>query len=682
MADLTGTDLAGKTVTTTDGVSVTYGPNGYPRMTIRPDGTTNYYDALGNQTNNVAEIEAAKSAINSQPNYNVPQTNTVSSAGPQPVNPATNVAALVEAGQTPQSALRTSIENPQLTTAQQFNAQAQAAEQNAIVQLTDAQIQLGKLTPGTEAYNQAQQSVTLLSAQADLAETTAQTARQNLITQATLAQDAGQITTLTPEEQPNLDRFNIVSSNNISSAAVVDDPFGQTGLDPETAIASAQALAIQDPFAQENASPEPLARTITVPGDYSVVPNNNGSFDVVETQTGVTVASGLDRNEASVFAYEQSQIDTGVEIPNPDAEEVPNQLSGPTDVEDPLSLYASQELDTTGTLAESLTAPNPYRERQAYDEDGNLNRGFTLDEDNNPVFVGYDFVEPATQASSDQSRAVAAAVSNARRQQTITNQNRQLNNLDWRVRLSLAANSNYLYNVQNADILNPLKPSNGVIFPYTPTISTSYKANYSPYDLTHSNYRGYFYQNSYTDNVTISATFTAQTTQEADYLLAVIHFFRSVTKMFYGQSPNLGSPPPRCFLTGLGEYQFNNHPVLVTAFNYNLPADVDYIRAGSSNNMQLNQNQLRNKQVETTNNSLRSVSRLANALLSTGRSLPKGAVSTRPVPVGPNTRNPTYVPTKMEISITLLPVQSRQRVSQEFNLQEFANGNQLKGGFW
>jgi hypothetical protein len=329
-----------------------------------------------------------------------------------------------------------------------------------------------------------------------------------------------------------------------------------------------------------------------------------------------------------------------------------------------------------------LTAPNPYRERQAFDEDGNLNPGFTLDEDNNPVFVGNDFVEPATQASAAQSRAVAAAVANARRQQTIADQNRQLNNLDWRVRLSLAANSSYLYNVQNAFILNPLKDSNGVIFPYTPTISTSYKANYSPYDLTHSNYRGYFYQNSYTDNVTITATFTAQTTQEADYLLAVIHFFRSVTKMFYGQSPNLGSPPPMCFLTGLGEYQFNNHPVLVTAFNYNLPADVDYIRAGSSNNMQLNQNQLRNKQVETTNNSLRSVSRLANALLSGGRSLPKGAVPTVPVPVGPNTENPTYVPTKMEMSITLLPVQSRQRVSQEFNLQEFANGNQLKGGFW
>jgi len=73
---------------------------------------------------------------------------------------------------------------------------------------------------------------------------------------------------------------------------------------------------------------------------------------------------------------------------------------------------------------------------------------------------------------------------------------------------------------------------------------------------------------------------------------------------------------------------------------------------------------------------------LANALLPSGKSLPKGATAQVPIPNNPNTDNPTYVPTKMEMVITLLPVQSRQRVSQEFNLQQFANGNQLKGGFW
>ena len=138
-----------------------------------------------------------------------------------------------------------------------------------------------------------------------------------------------------------------------------------------------------------------------------------------------------------------------------------------------------------------------------------------------------------------------------------------------------------------------------------------------------------------------------------------------------------------CFLTGLGDYQFNRHPVLVTQFSYNLPADVDYIRAGSSNNLQLNQNQLRNKQVETTNNSLRSIQRLIGAASGfNGKPLPVAATATVPTFNGPNTQNPTYVPTKMDIVITLLPVASRQQVSQVFNLQEFANGNQLRGGFW
>jgi hypothetical protein len=36
----------------------------------------------------------------------------------------------------------------------------------------------------------------------------------------------------------------------------------------------------------------------------------------------------------------------------------------------------------------------------------------------------------------------------------------------------------------------------------------------------------------------------------------------------------------------------------------------------------------------------------------------------------------------MEISITLLPMQSRTQVSQQFSVKGFANGDLLKGGFW
>jgi hypothetical protein len=51
---------------------------------------------------------------------------------------------------------------------------------------------------------------------------------------------------------------------------------------------------------------------------------------------------------------------------------------------------------------------------------------------------------------------------------------------------------------------------------------------------------------------------------------------------------------------------------------------------------------------------------------------------------GPQTGigNPTYVPTKLDITLKLIPVVSRQKVSQQFSVKNFANGNLLKGGFW
>jgi hypothetical protein len=379
-----------------------------------------------------------------------------------------------------------------------------------------------------------------------------------------------------------------------------------------------------------------------VPNYVAKFNDQSANWDVVDSNTGAVVVAELTEQQAQLQAQEQDFIDAPAPVPQA-------QVAG----EDPYL-----------TLA------------KAYDPDsGLLNPGWTLDENNNPVFVGGDFVEPATLASAEASRT-SAATERARKQQAYIDQQRNLNNADWRVRLSLAPNSMYLYNVADPGILDPLKPTNGVIFPYTPQIATSYKANYSHYDLTHSNYRGYFYQNSYTDNVVITGTFTAQTLSEANYLLAVIHFFRSVTKMFYGQSPNLGSPPPICYLNGLGEYQFNKHPVLVTNFSYTLPRDVDYIRAGSANNLQLNQNPLRAK-TNTINPQLASVQRLANAFLRPGANR-----NTPPPPTQPTKNNPTYVPTKMEIVVTLMPIQSRTQVSKQFNLQTFASGQQLRGGFW
>jgi hypothetical protein len=275
---------------------------------------------------------------------------------------------------------------------------------------------------------------------------------------------------------------------------------------------------------------------------------------------------------------------------------------------------------------------------------------------------------------------IAAGADLARQQAAISAIRGQTQNGDWRVKLQLAPRAGYLYNDPNPGILAPLKATNGIIFPYTPKIETSYKANYQEVPMTHSNYRGQFYQNSYAGDVNIVATFTAQSTADANYLLAVIHFFRSATKMFYGQDAQRGSPPPLVFLSGLGQYQFNNHPCVISDFTYALPSDVDYIRAQTSNQANLNLVSIRNRQSVATNTVFDSVSRLAAAFTSKGAlpGTPFGGNQSPNLGLG----TPTYVPTKMDIIIRLLPMQSRQQVSQQFSVKNFANGNLLRGGFW
>jgi hypothetical protein len=47
-----------------------------------------------------------------------------------------------------------------------------------------------------------------------------------------------------------------------------------------------------------------------------------------------------------------------------------------------------------------------------------------------------------------------------------------------------------------------------------------------------------------------------------------------------------------------------------------------------------------------------------------------------------NTSNSTYVPTKIDVQLTLMPIQTRNQVSQQFSLKDYANGSVLRGGFW
>jgi len=301
--------------------------------------------------------------------------------------------------------------------------------------------------------------------------------------------------------------------------------------------------------------------------------------------------------------------------------------------------------------------------------------------------------DPAQAAAANAAAESLAKTQLAQRQKSVSLQRKfEANNGDWRVRISLAPGSDYLYNdpTLQADgtngILWPLKQSSGVIFPYTPKITTSYSANYSRAELTHSNYMNYFYQSSNVGEISINAKFTAQDTMEAQYLLAVIHFFRSVTRMFYGQDSQRGAPPPLVFLTGFGQFQFQNHPCVVSNFTYDMPENVDYIRARSLNVNGMDLLTRRQRPNAVPGDPISGAyKRLAD--LFSGQGINKGAQSNSsptalPSPPALGLNNPTYVPTSVDLSIRLLPVQSRSQVSQQFSLKRFANGQLIAGGFW
>ena len=247
---------------------------------------------------------------------------------------------------------------------------------------------------------------------------------------------------------------------------------------------------------------------------------------------------------------------------------------------------------------------------------------------------------------------------------------------DWRVRLSLAPNSNYLYAGNNPGILQPLKATNGVIFPYTPNISVNYAANYGTTDLTHSNYKVFQYTNSSVDQVTITCEFTAQDIFEARYLLAVIHFFRSMTKMFYGQDnyPIRGTPPPLCYMFGLGGYQFSAHPLAINSFNYTLPTDVDYIKTTApvtalDNIINADLTELYTEQGISNS---QSQDRLGGQV-QPGGTCPVPKFNFKPKDIT------TWVPTKIQLTIGCYPIMSRNQVSNYFSLNDYASGYLVKG---
>lgn len=143
---------------------------------------------------------------------------------------------------------------------------------------------------------------------------------------------------------------------------------------------------------------------------------------------------------------------------------------------------------------------------------------------------------------------------------------------DWRVSLSVPDV------IAGSSVFGEFGKTGGnLIFPFNPTILFGSSANYSQVHPTHTNYPYNAYQNSQVDPITISGEFFNENEDDGKYWLAVLHYLRTMTKMFYGNAPHLGNPPLLARLNGYGRFVLNNVPVVITNFTVDLPQDVDYI---------------------------------------------------------------------------------------------------------
>jgi hypothetical protein len=128
-----------------------------------------------------------------------------------------------------------------------------------------------------------------------------------------------------------------------------------------------------------------------------------------------------------------------------------------------------------------------------------------------------------------------------------------------------------------------------------------------------------------------------QNQKEGEYLLAVMHYLRVVSKMYFGEAsfkapstgqPSLaGMPPPVLILHGYGDFMFNDLPVIVKDHSYSMKDNISYV------------------DIKTAGGSVR-------------------------------------LPSMMSISIKLVVQNTPKRNRKEFDLNQFRTGELMKKGGW
>ena len=196
------------------------------------------------------------------------------------------------------------------------------------------------------------------------------------------------------------------------------------------------------------------------------------------------------------------------------------------------------------------------------------------------------------------------------------------------------------------NILRPLWKTRGLMFPYTPMVQVQHATvNYGSYDLAHTNYDYFAYQKTSSPSATVTGVFGAHTEEEAEYMLAAIHFLRTVTKSNFGASdPNRGTPPPKLAFSAYGDAMFNRTPVYIRTVAFGLDQDVDYVpvRQGAST---------------------------FDPRLSGGGKLDEMLKN-------------SYVPLVLNLFVDIMVAPNPSKLRDEFNLEEFRKGGLLNKGYY
>jgi hypothetical protein len=254
---------------------------------------------------------------------------------------------------------------------------------------------------------------------------------------------------------------------------------------------------------------------------------------------------------------------------------------------------------------------------------------------------------------------------------------------DWRARLSLANWTSF----KSSPVLKPLKDAGGLILPYTPKITIASSASYQPIDTVHTNYQFQAFKNSDPGHIQIEGPMYVEDATQGLYWIAMVHYLRSLTKMFAGNDSKAGNPPPVIFFNAYGNFVFKNVPVVVTKMSITMPNDCDYIgcnvvgsAAGEIQGVADSLGGLASVGAGLLGGSqgiggiLNGVSAIAGGVGQVAGLLGSFGIG------GTASGGVAHVPTKSTYSITLQPIYSRNS-ARNFSLDRFVTGGYLNNSF-